>query len=68
MDRVFSYFVKRVDGKMSILKNYLCDRYKQYERIKKKKEQGNLSVRDIEELMGIHRPRYERRRGAVRQR
>ncbi|OOR74161.1 hypothetical protein BLX06_15485 [Bacillus cereus] len=52
---------------MSTLKNYFCGKHKQYERRKKKKTQGNLSMRDIEELMGLHRPRYERRRGALRQ-
>ncbi|MEK4677367.1 MULTISPECIES: hypothetical protein [Bacillus] len=59
--------MKRADGKMSTLKNYFCGKHKQYERRKKKKTQGNLSMRDIEELMGLHRPRYERRRGALRQ-
>ncbi|WP_410991162.1 hypothetical protein [Bacillus cereus] len=52
---------------MNILKNQLCDRHKQYERRKKKKEKGSFSLRDIEELMGLRRPRYERRRGALRQ-
>ncbi|WJE54310.1 hypothetical protein QRE66_08765 [Bacillus cereus] len=33
----------------------------------KKKRKENLSTREIEELMGIHGPRYERRRGALRQ-
>ncbi|PEQ01868.1 hypothetical protein [Bacillus toyonensis] len=52
---------------MSGWKNHQCDRHKQYECIKKKKAQGNLSMHVIEELMGLHRPRYERRRGALRQ-
>lgn len=52
---------------MSNLKNNLCARHRLYEHIEKKKGQGNLSIRDTEELMGIHRPRYERRRGALRQ-
>ncbi|MGR5927158.1 hypothetical protein ACT7C2_00465 [Bacillus pacificus] len=33
----------------------------------KKKRKEKLSTRDIEGLMGIHGPRYERRRGALRQ-
>ncbi|HDR8145489.1 TPA: hypothetical protein QC063_005844 [Bacillus cereus] len=33
----------------------------------KKKSKEKLSTREIEDLMGIHRPRYERRRGAIRQ-
>jgi hypothetical protein len=53
---------------MDGLKNHLCDKHTQYKRIKKKKKaQGNFSIRDMEELMGLHRPRYERRRGALRQ-
>lgn len=37
---------------------------KQQEPTTKKKEQ--LSTRDIKELMGMNKDRYERRRGAVR--
>ncbi|EJS59982.1 hypothetical protein ICE_01585 [Bacillus cereus BAG1X1-2] len=33
----------------------------------KKKRKEKLSTREIEELMGIHRPCYERRRGAIKQ-
>ncbi|WP_176523363.1 hypothetical protein [Bacillus wiedmannii] len=33
----------------------------------KKKRKEKLSTRDIEGLRGIHGPRYERRRGALRQ-
>ena len=33
----------------------------------KKKRKEKLSTREIEELMGMHRPCYERRRGALRQ-
>lgn len=51
---------------MDGLKNHLCDKHKQYKRIKRK-AQRNFSIRDMEELMGLHRPRYERRRGALRQ-
>lgn len=35
------------------------------EKTEKRKEK--LSTRDIEDLMGIRGPRYERRRGALRQ-
>ena len=41
-----------------------------YHKIKKKtkkKRKEKLSTRGIEELMGMHRPCYERRRGALRQ-
>ena len=34
---------------------------------KKRTRKENLSTRDIEDLMGIHGPRYERRRGVIRQ-
>ena len=34
---------------------------------KTKKNEKKLSTREIEELMGMHRPCYERRRGALRQ-
>ncbi|MCP1324501.1 MULTISPECIES: hypothetical protein [Bacillus] len=33
----------------------------------KKKRKEKLSTREIEDLMGIHRPCYERRSGAIRQ-
>ena len=33
----------------------------------KKKTKENFSTREIEDLMGMHRPCYERRRGALRQ-
>ncbi|WP_269726567.1 hypothetical protein [Bacillus cereus] len=32
------------------------------------KQKEKLSTRDIEDFMGIRGPRYERRRGALRQR
>lgn len=60
-------FYEKGGQKMDGLKNHLCDKHKQYKRIKKKKAQRNFSIRDMEELMGLHRPRYERRRGALRQ-
>ena len=34
---------------------------------KQEKRKEKLSTRDIEDLMGMHRPCYERRRGAIRQ-
>ncbi|WP_242290010.1 hypothetical protein [Bacillus cereus group sp. BfR-BA-01319] len=55
---------------MKVLKDQLREWKKQSNQAKKKtkkKRKEKLSTRDIEELMGIHGPRYERRRGAVRQ-
>lgn len=40
---------------------------KQAEKKNKKKQKEKLSTREIEDLMGIRGPRYERRRGALRQ-
>ena len=37
------------------------------QRRKQEKRKEKLSTRDIEDLMGIRGPRYERRRGALRQ-
>ncbi|MGH0589789.1 hypothetical protein ACQVQY_27670 [Bacillus mycoides] len=34
---------------------------------KQKKQKEKLSTREIEDLMGMHRPCYERRRGTLRQ-
>ncbi|EOO68099.1 phage protein [Bacillus cereus VD196] len=34
---------------------------------KKKKRKEKFSTREIEDLMGMHRPCYERRRRAIRQ-
>ncbi|HDR6265253.1 TPA: hypothetical protein QCU39_004853 [Bacillus cereus] len=34
---------------------------------KNKKRKEKFSTREIEDLMGMHRPCYERRRGAIRQ-
>ncbi|WP_176527240.1 hypothetical protein [Bacillus thuringiensis] len=34
---------------------------------RRKKRKEKFSTREIEELMGMHRPCYERRRGALRQ-
>ena len=33
-----------------------------------KKKNKRLTKREIEELMGVHRPRYTKRGGAIRQR
>ncbi|HDR7716907.1 MULTISPECIES: hypothetical protein [Bacillus cereus group] len=40
---------------------------KQAKQKDKKKRKEKFSTSEIEELMGVHGPRYERRRGAVRQ-
>ncbi|MGH0939927.1 hypothetical protein ACQVTS_00995 [Bacillus mycoides] len=40
---------------------------KQAKKKHKKKREEKLTTRDIEDLMGIRGPRYERRRGALRQ-
>ncbi|MGE7427121.1 hypothetical protein [Bacillus cereus] len=55
---------------MKVLKDQLREWKKQSRQVKKKnkkKRKEKLSTRDIEDLMGIRGPRYERRRGAVRQ-
>ncbi|PHB46093.1 hypothetical protein [Bacillus toyonensis] len=52
---------------MKALKDQLREWKKQSKQAKKKKRKEKLSTRDIEDLMGMHRPCYERRRGAVRQ-
>ncbi|HEK9103625.1 TPA: hypothetical protein SUB30_005117 [Bacillus pseudomycoides] len=55
---------------MKALKDQLREWKKQTHQAKKKKKKKRkekLSIRDIEDLMGIHGPRYERRRGALRQ-
>ncbi|MGG4304223.1 hypothetical protein [Bacillus wiedmannii] len=55
---------------MKVLKDQLREWKKQSNQAKKetkKKRKEKLSTRDIEGLMGIHGPRYERRRGALRQ-
>ena len=55
---------------MKVLKDQLREWKKQSNQIKKKtkkKRKEKLSTRDIEDLMGMHRPCYERRRGAIRQ-
>ncbi|MDP7979129.1 hypothetical protein [Bacillus multifaciens] len=55
---------------MKALKDQLREWKKQSQQMKKqkkKKRKEQLSKRDIEDLMGIRGPRYERRRGALRQ-
>ncbi|EJS58175.1 hypothetical protein ICG_01914 [Bacillus cereus BAG1X1-3] len=55
---------------MKALKDQLREWKKQSKQAKKnhkKKRKEKLSTRDIEDLMGIRVPRYERRRGALRQ-
>ncbi|WP_167754546.1 hypothetical protein [Bacillus sp. 007/AIA-02/001] len=55
---------------MKVLKDQLREWKKQSNQAKKKtekKRKEKLSTRDIEDLMRMHRPCYERRRGALRQ-
>ncbi|PEC14495.1 hypothetical protein COL26_31905 [Bacillus thuringiensis] len=55
---------------MKVLKDQLREwkkKSKQGKKKNKKKQKEKLSTRDIEDLMGMHRPCYERRRGAIRQ-
>ncbi|MGW5951409.1 hypothetical protein [Bacillus mycoides] len=55
---------------MKVLKDQLREWKKQSNQVKKKnmkKQKEKLSTREIEDLMGMHRPCYERRRGALRQ-
>ncbi|MEW9575477.1 hypothetical protein U9K47_08440 [Bacillus toyonensis] len=55
---------------MKVLKDQLREWKKQTKQAKKKvekKRKEKFSNRDIEDLMGMHRPCYERRRGALRQ-
>ncbi|MGD6863828.1 MULTISPECIES: hypothetical protein [Bacillus cereus group] len=55
---------------MKALKAQLREWKKQSEQGKKKnkkKPKEKLSTREIEDLMGMYRPCYERRRGALRQ-
>ncbi|MFJ8354110.1 hypothetical protein ACIQ69_12075 [Bacillus paramycoides] len=55
---------------MKVLRDQLREwrrQSKQEKKKNKKKRKENLSTRDIEDLMGIHGPRYERRRGSLRQ-
>ncbi|MCY8955781.1 hypothetical protein MOE39_18425 [Bacillus cereus] len=55
---------------MKVLRDQLHEWKKQLNQTKKKtkkKRKEKLSTREIEDLMGMHRPCYERRRGALRQ-
>ncbi|HFF3742141.1 hypothetical protein PDR31_17390 [Bacillus cereus] len=52
---------------MKALRDQLRKWEKQTKQAKKKKTKENFSTREIEDLMGMHRPCYERRRGALRQ-
>lgn len=58
---------------MKVLRDQLREWEKQTKQTKKKnkknktKPKEDFSIREIEELMGIHRPCYERRHGAMRQ-
>ncbi|WIG38844.1 hypothetical protein [Bacillus toyonensis] len=52
---------------MKVLKGQLREWKKQSKKKNKKKQKEKFSTREIEDLMGIHRPCYERRRGALRQ-
>ncbi|HDR4765978.1 TPA: hypothetical protein ACQ75Q_005368 [Bacillus thuringiensis] len=55
---------------MRVLKDQLHEwknQTKQGRKKNKTKPQEKLSTREIEDLMGMHRPYYERRRGALRQ-
>ncbi|WP_198049014.1 hypothetical protein [Bacillus cereus] len=55
---------------MKALKDQLSEWKKHSKQQKKKnvkKQKEKLSIREIEDLMGMHRPCYERRRGALRQ-
>ncbi|PEO77712.1 hypothetical protein [Bacillus toyonensis] len=55
---------------MKVFKNQLREWKKQSKPAKrkgKKKRKEKFSTHEIEDLMGVHRPCYERRRGALRQ-
>ncbi|MCU5050194.1 hypothetical protein OB969_06085 [Bacillus cereus] len=52
---------------MKVLRDQLLEWKKQSKKGKKKKQKEKLSTREIEHLMGMHRPCYERRRGVLRQ-
>ncbi|MBW3490804.1 hypothetical protein [Bacillus sp. FDAARGOS_1420] len=57
-------------GKIKALKDQLREwkkLSKQAKKRHKKKREEKLTTREIEDLMGIRGPRYERRRGAWRQ-
>lgn len=67
---VSSFLFCKGDGEMKVLRDQLREwkkRSKQGKKTDKKKRKEKFSTREIEELMGIHGPRYERRRGVIRQ-
>ncbi|WP_206666282.1 hypothetical protein, partial [Bacillus cereus] len=64
------FYFEKGDGEMKGLKDQLHEWKKQSKQGKKKnkkKQKEKLSTREIEDLMGMHKPCYERRRGALRQ-
>lgn len=67
---VSSFLFCKGDGEMKVLRDQLREwkkQSKQGKKTDKKKRKEKFSTREIEELMGVHGPRYERRRGALRQ-
>ncbi|MGX5489176.1 hypothetical protein [Bacillus cereus] len=52
---------------MKVLKDQLREWKKKSNQGKKKKRKEKFSTREIEDLMGMPRPCYERKRGALRQ-
>ena len=61
-----SFYFEKGDGVMEGLKiSYMNGKRNPSKKRRKPKEK--LSTREIEDLMGMHRPCYERRRGAIRQ-
>ncbi|PHA00928.1 hypothetical protein COE51_06345 [Bacillus pseudomycoides] len=50
---------------MKCLRDQLREWKKHQKKKQPKRKEEKLSVRDIEELMGMHRPRYERGRGGA---
>ena len=62
------FYFEKGDEEMTGVKDQLREWKKQVNQAKKKKKrQEKFSTREIEDLMGMHRPCYERRRGAIRQ-
>ncbi|WP_206664342.1 hypothetical protein, partial [Bacillus mycoides] len=64
------FYFEKGDGEMKALRDQLREWKRQSKQAKKKnkrKRKEKLSNRDIEGLIGIRGPRYERRSGALRQ-
>ena len=63
------FYFEKGDEEMKVLRDQLHEWKKQSKQAKKnkKKRKEKLSTREIEDLMRIHGSRYERRRGALRQ-